>query len=511
MDRRALELDELLDHAATRGDRLALIDGSTGVEWSYLQATQASALIAERLEALGVGPGDRLLVRSFTCLPAVLCCWAAWRLGAVPVPVDPSWPPYLLDPVLALVAPRLALHAGGAARAPDCRSMLLADEEGRPSAPFLEWLRPRTLAAGGARRMPDAAPGAILFTSGSTGVPKGVVLSRGALARSARLVADTFGWRERDRFLNLGDLHAMSGLRNTCLAPAACGAAAILTPPAARAHAFGVQDCLQRHRATGLGAGPALVGAVLKLRDRLSPEAWRAPLLCTGGNLAAAAARDFQAWAGHAPINYYGLTETTGICIAHTPESAQAADGSLGWPVGARCLILDGAGRELPPGEAGELTVTGPNLMLGYLGCPELTAEAMRGGAFHTGDQARTRPDGRLELVGRIHNAIKTPHTDLLFPEEVEAALGGHPGLWDAAAVGVPSPAGGDHMVAFLVALGTVEQPHRFTGEIHQYLRDRLGPRRLPNRYRIVASIPRLAGGKIDRQALLCEATHDED
>jgi len=500
------DIGGLLETAGrVHGDDPALVDAAAGGIWSYQRALHAVERIAGRFAQLGVGQGDRVLLRCGSCVPAVLSCWAAWHLGAVVVPVDPGWPPYLLDPVLALVAPRLLLHD----QADDRRGFQLADADGRPSAGFLDWLEAEP-GQGGA--VPEAAPGAILFTSGSSGQPKGVVLSRGALARSARLVADTFGWRADDLVLNLGELHAMSGLRNTCLAPAACGGAALLTAPAGRAHPFTLQDTLERHRPTVLGAGPALVRMALRLSGRLRGEAWRIPrmVLCTGGFLAPADAGAFRDWNGRPVINYYGLTETAGICISHTPESAGTGADTLGWPVGASCLILDGAGRECPAGEAGELVVAGPNLMLGYLDQPGLTAEAMRGGVFHTGDRARALADGQIQLIGRIGSAIKTVHTDLLFPEEIEGALAGHPGLADAAAVGLPDIGSGERLVAFLVTRQHEAHPDRFTGAIHQYLRERLGPRRLPSAYRYLGRIPRLSGGKIDRRALQLEATRDE-
>jgi len=489
--------------------RAALVDTATGRTWTCRQAMGAASRLAAGFAAQGAGPGDRILIRSHTCLPAVLSCWAAWRLGAVPVPVDPTWPPYLVDPVLAQVAPRLILQQDGAA--PAGPALILADAEGRPSPWIGHWLD----RAGTAPERPAAAdedPGAILFTSGSTGLPKGVVLSRGALARSARLVVDTFGWDKADRFLNLGELHAMSGLRNTCLAAAAAGAAAVLVPPARRDHPFRVLESIREHRATILGAGPALVRMSLRLRERIQPGAWD-PLrqvLCTGGVLAAEDAAAFQAWTGLPVINYYGLTETAGICLAHTPESARVWDGTLGRPVGAACRILDDQGRECPPGQEGELVISGPNLMLGYLGRPDLTAEVLREGAFRTGDRAVMLDGGQVQLVGRLRHAIKTAHTDLLFPEEVEGALAGHAGLLDAAAVGVARPGEGERMMAFLVARDPAADAPSLLAEVHEYLRERLGPLRLPSGYRLLERIPRLAGGKIDRMALQREAAHGD-
>lgn len=492
------------------GERLALVDGAGGPPWSYARAGAGAARIAAGLAGMGVGPGDRVVILTPACVPAVLACWGAWLLHAVPVPVDPGWPPYLLEPVLAQCAPRLVLHPEGPPPAPDLPALPLADAGGRPSAPVRAWLeRPGPAPAAGPAD--GSAPGAILFTSGSTGQPKGVVLARGALDRSARLAAETFAWHASDRLLNLAELHAMSGLRNTCLAAAAAGAAVVLAPPARRDHVLRLQACIQEHRATLLGAGPSLVRMALRLRDRLPADAWTPvrQIICTGGALAPEDARAFSQWTGVPVVDYYGLTETTGLCLAHTPATALECDGTLGWPRGAVCRVLDGAGRDCPPGVDGELVVAGPNLMLGYLGRPDLTAEVMGPDGFRTGDRARMLADGRVQLVGRIRHAIKTASTDLLFPEEVEGALAGHPDLLDAAAAGVAGADGAERMVAFLVPRAPVPDPARFLAEIHQYLGARLGRSRLPGSYRLAERIPRLASGKIDRQTLSLEARHE--
>lgn len=493
---------------ATWAGRPALVDEASGETLDYADAARAVERIARRLRALGVGPGDRLLVRSRASLPSVLSCWAAWWIGAVPAPVDPSWPAWLVAPLLGPLAPRLELRDEGLSPASEgVPSYVLSDGRGCPAEAFLEWVdgsgEPGD-GAGAPGPFDGAAPGAILFTSGSTGDPKGVVLSRGALARSAALVVATFGLDARDRFLNLGDLHAMSGLRNTCLSPAACGAAALVASPATKEEPFLVERCLRSLDATALGTGPATLRLLAGLGGRLDRGAWSrlGTVITTGARLSQADARAFLALAGRPAIDYYGLTETAGLCISHTRESAGAFDGTLGWPVGAACEILDDSGRPLPPGEDGELVIAGENLMLGYLGRPDLTAAVLREGRFHTGDQARRHADGRIELVGRRRSFVKTSRTDLLFPEEVERALEGHPLIADAAAACVRRPEGGERLVLFFVPRRTAGDGPPLERELHGFLRERLGPHRLPHGYRCAESIPRLGSGKIDRRAL---------
>ena len=493
--------------------RLACLDVITGERLTCGEVAEWVPRIASGLESLGVGPGDQVLLTAPTSIPALLSCWALWRLGAVPMPLDPTWPNYLLDAVLSRVTPRLVLASAGQALGAHLPTFVIADSAGAASAAVRQWRQTRPahpFRAGFAD--PDQRPGVVLFTSGSTGLPKGVMLSQGALLRSAQLVAQTFQWRPGDRFLNLAELHSMSGLRNTCLAAAACGAAVLLAPAAELPDPFRLARVMAETRPTVLGSGPLAIGTALRFRDRLEPDGWTGlrQAICTGGPLPTEDARAFQEWTGAPVINYYGLTETTGICIAHTPESARACDGTLGWPVGATCRVL--ADPECPeaPGGAGELVVAGPNLMLGYLGQPELTAEVLRGGWFHTGDWARIHADGRIELVGRIRNCIKTGHTDLLFPEEIETALAGHPDLQDAAAVRVASGPGAEHFLVLLVPRAGWTDGRDLVLELHGFLKERLGPKRLPGGYRVVQGVPRLENGKIDRTALLEYATHGE-
>jgi acyl-coenzyme A synthetase/AMP-(fatty) acid ligase len=498
----------LAEAFVTWADRPALVDEASGETLRYADAARAVERIAARLTELGVGAGDRLLIRSATSLPAVLSCWAAWRIGAVPAPTDPSWPPWLVAPLLGALAPRLELRDEGLIPASgNVPSFVVADRQGFPAEAFLEWVeRSEGPGDGGGAPGPfdGSAPGAILFTSGSTGEPKGVVLSRGALAHSAALVVSTFRLGASDRFLNLGGLHAMSGLRNTCLSPAACGAAALVISPAAREEPFLVERSLRALGATALGTGPATLRLLVGIGDRLDPSAWRrlGTVITTGARLSPADARAFLALAGRPAIDYYGLTETTGLCISHTPESAGAFDGTLGWPVGAACEILDDSGRPVPHGEDGELAIAGENLMLGYLGRPDLTATVLREGRFHTGDQARRHADGRIELVGRRRSFVKTSRTDLLFPEEVERALEGHPRVADAAAACIRRSEGAERLVLFFVPRGAAGDGPPLERELHGFLRERLGPHRLPHGYRCVERIPRLGSGKVDRRTL---------
>jgi fatty-acyl-CoA synthase len=136
--------------------------------------------------------------------------------------------------------------------------------------------------------------------------------------------------------------------------------------------------------------------------------------------------------------------------------------------------------------------------MLGYLGRPDLTAEVMTEGCFRTGDQARMLLDGRVQLLGRIRSCIKTASGDLLFPEEIEAALAGCPDLEDAAAVCLSD----ERLILCLVPSAGLVDPLGLPARVHGYLLARLGVRRVPGAYHVIPRIPRLAGGKIDRRHL---------
>ena len=476
---------------------LAPADGSA---FCYDDADTVVRMMAAFLRDAGVGPGERVVIEALLRPEVPLLIWAAIVIGAVAVPVSPTLADASLADLLARIDPAVTALAEG--RQVPGTTLVLADE-GDGDIPAL------AEAVGSFAPIDDLAevgaddPAAILFTSGSSGVPKGVVLSHGGLFRSSATLDFALGADERDRYLGTGPFHTMSGLRNACMAPVHAGAALIVPPSAEPLELVRTAADLG---ATLLTTAPSFVTWCLRAGERARTY-WRTTrpraVLCTGAPLAPDTARRFrEQW--HVPVHdYYGLTETTGVCTFAGLDLAAPEQHGIGRPLDAVVHILDEAGQPLPPGETGELVVHTDNALLGYLDDPEATAKRVRRGWVVTGDRALRRPDGSVFLAGRRDRLIIDRHGENLHPEEVEAVLTGIAGVLQARVAAFADRHDDTRLGALVVAEGEGGD----TEALRSGVRQELGARHVPDRVVWVSEIPRGPAGKPDdrRVRLLLE------
>jgi len=463
--------------------------GAVTLDSATLRTRIAAA--AQQLRAAGVSIGDRVVFRGEQGAGAFISFWAAITVGAVWVPVDPSWPTYLLQRALTRVAPRLAL--------------VEADEESvlTPLLPVL-MLAETATAEGGLEiaELDDSAPAACLFTSGSTGDPKAVVLSRAALYDSAHRLIPAFDWRAGERLLNLPDPQTMSGLRNALIAAPLAGMQLYCSPQSGRANVFSLVEEITAARPGRIVAAPLLLRHLNLLGDRVDNTVWASvrAIYCTGTDLNRNEVQALYRRAGVPVINYYGLTETVGLCLSQRLADWAPEDATLGYPVGCEVRLVDEHGVTVRDGMAGDLQVLLRHPMSAYFGDPEATAERFDGAWLRTGDIAQRDASGRIVLVGRRSTFLKTATTEKVQPQQIEVVLEQHPAVAEAAVCGQFEPAtGADRICALLVAAEGGDVPDQV---LAQFVAAHLGSGRVPVRYRWVDSIPRNALGKILRTQL---------
>jgi acyl-coenzyme A synthetase/AMP-(fatty) acid ligase len=317
-------------------------------------------------------------------------------------------------------------------------------------------------------------------------------------------MARSYRWQVGDLLWSLGDFHTMSGLRNPCIATLHAGAAFLVAPPETRGNALVVAEELQRHGVTILATVPALLRQFLRLATRLGnqPLVGVRQVFCTGSILTPEVEAAFRKRFMVPVYNYYGLTETAGLCLGIIPGN-RAEAGAIGWPIGSEILIVDDDGSPAPDGEAGELLVRSNNLMSGYFrGRQPHDVSSLRDGWYVTGDLARRNPDGSITLLGRISDAIKDVRGELLHPAEIERALERHPLVAEAGVCGIAGPDGEERLAACIVPAVKVTAEESFLSEVRQNLFEILGPTRLPARFQLVAELPRGTGGKLLRGQL---------
>lgn len=461
------------------------------------------------LQAMGVKPGDRIVMLCAQHPEAVLLSWASWRIGAVVVPLrkELADAPALLAPLLERIAPALLLldrPRHGAAALAACPVVLLDElQDDAPALPqdcslpelsaLLEaWLDLPEPHGMPARAVHPDDPAAILFTSGSTGMPKGVVHSQRSLLQSGQLAATEFAWHDQDILLSLGDCHTMSGLRNPMVAALFAGATVYLADGRVRVNVGKTLQAIQRHGVTVLSTGPAWLSMLHLLPPHLTlhPASLR-QILSTGAPLQsplyAALAERMQLDI----IDYYGLTETGGLCMVfvHAPGASQAS----GKPVGAIVQICDAAGLPLGPRQAGELRVHSNQLMTSYWGDPAQTATVAHDGWLYTGDIASHDGLGNITLLGRHDDRLKNEYGEIVHPAPLERLMCGHPQVREAAVTAGPLG---------LVGLLVVDDGFDLNAFV-AFCRQQSAAGSLPRELRVQAALPYTAAGKLDRQALM--------
>ncbi|MDO9524608.1 MAG: AMP-binding protein [Gemmobacter sp.] len=481
--------DPAAQRAALTPEAVAFTDHGTAMTWTYAQVDHEAQRLAAHLTSMGLTAGDRLAALSLNRAEFFVALFAARKAGLILCPLNWRAPVAELAPIVARAGCRAIIH--------DAAHATMADAFGLPCIPMLET---------GGYGLPDAvfaaipveedAPWLLLFTSGTTGAPKAVIQTpRMALACATNL-AQAMGLTAADSTVNYLPLFHTAGINLFALPMFLWGGHCHILPR------FD-PDRLLSFIAEGLVTqffGVPTIYQAFRAHPRIEGIDFRhlRGLACGGAALPADLIR-FFADRGAVIRNGFGMTETgpTGFLI--DADAALTRIGSVGKPqmmTEARLAgVPDGA-----PG-TGELELRGATITPGYFGDPDATRAALTpDGWLRSGDIAERDADGYYRIVDRIKDMYISGGENV-YPAEVERVLNGHPGVAEAAVVGIPDPRWGETGCAFII-------PH--PGEtpdaaaLQSWCRDHLAAFKVPSRFRLVADFPRTAAGKV-RKPLLRE------
>ena len=462
--------------------------------------------LAAGLAELGVEAGDRVAVMLPNLPEVSISYFATWRIGAAVTPIIFLLPPPEIHRILAdsgakvaITSPEFLPNLKLAAEGVETlrHVVCVGGGEGTVSIADLE----RGGEAGIVERAEDDLA-ALLYTGGTTGASKGVMLSQRNLEWTARAALRASEYEPGTVGLLMLPLSHGFGLHVSILSTLERGSGVLLRwfDPAA------ALDAIEQHRVQRFAAVPTMLQMLLAFP--LEERDLSSLTFITSG-ASALPGEVLRAWESRVPnckiLQGYGLTETSPTVAVQPPSSVADGSrkiGSVG-PVieGVQVRIVDDDGNEVAPGEVGEVTVKGPNVMLGYWRNEEATREAIRDGWFHTGDVGKVDEDGHLWIVERKKDLIIRGGFNV-FPNDVEDTLLGHPEVAEAAVVGRPSELWGEEPVAFVVL-----QPGASVTEddLLAFAELNLAKYKRPVEVRLVSSIPKTPVGKIDRKLLRAE------
>ncbi|HUA37603.1 MAG TPA: long-chain fatty acid--CoA ligase [Candidatus Sulfopaludibacter sp.] len=478
--------------AEKRPEKIAIYWGDQ--EFSYASVLgRIQAIAAELTGRFGVKPGDRVAIWVKNCPEFVLAVFGILSAGAVVVPVNNFLKPAEVSHILSdagadllITDAELASHFDTlkAARPP---LQLLRVES------FVD-LRPPTsgLRTGAERTEPDLA--ALLYTSGTTGHPKGAMLTHSNFLHNVASCVEALKVTGDERVIvALPQFHSFMFTVGTLL-PMVGGAGILLLKTL---HPFkAVLEDIARHRGTILPAVPSFYRALLAV-----PEFGKLPLrLCISGG-APLPVEVFNEFTKKFPFPLregYGPTESSPVATVN-PIYGVNKPGSIGKPIpNVELSIRDDDGRELPAGATGEICIRGGNVMLGYWNQPEETAKVLRDGWLYTGDVGYCDADGYYFITDRKKDMLLVNGINV-YPREIEEIMYQFPGVKEVAVVGMPDPRRGEQPVAFVVP---VEEQTVDDRALLQFLRGKLADYKVPKKVVFMPVLPRNTTGKILKTAL---------
>jgi long-chain acyl-CoA synthetase len=479
----------LSDAAAGNPEQVAVKLDDFTLNYGLLE--QAAMRVAAMLAQRGIEPGDRVALMLPNVPHFVVAYYGILRAGAVVVPLNVLSKQrevdyYLRDSgaKLLVVWDDFAGEAAPAAAAAGCECISVVPGE------FEQTLFQTEPRAEMVERGPtDTA--VLLYTSGTTGTPKGAELTHENLLRNCRASRGLF-----DLGLGtvvLGALPLFHSFGQTCAMNTCVVAAGMLTL-LPRFDPVKALEIIERDRVAVFEGVPSMYGAILNVADHERYDTSTLRCCASGGAaLPVELMRGFEQAFSCQILEGYGLSETAPVASFNHPDR-ERKPGSIGTPIaGVEMKLVDDADAEVPAGEVGEIVIRGHNVMKGYWNRPEATTEAMRGGWFHSGDLARVDADGYFFIVDRKKDMIIRNGFNV-YPREIEELLYEHPAVREAAVVGLPHDEYGEEIGA-AVALkdGAATTPE----ELREFVKERVAAFKYPRKVWIVDELPKGPTGKI--------------
>ena len=470
----------------------------------FAELARSCRRIGAQLRMHGLGPGDTVSVVMPNGLQTLRVLLGVMHAGLI------------VNPVNLLSQPEQMRHVLGHS---DCKLVCVAPEwEQRVRAMVAELDRAVTVivADPDGQRLPgepDVPPNApaletradaialLMYTSGTTGVPKGVMLSHANLAANALAISTEHGLTASDRVLAVLPLYHINAFAVTMLAPLAHGGSLAMPPKFSAARFW---DQAARAHCTWLNVVPTMVSYLLEANTASAPTPAQAAAIrfCRSASAALPPEhhRAFEQRFGIGIIETMGLTETVAPSFSNPLDAGRRKLGSVGRASGCEARVIDASLQPVAAGVTGELAIRGPNVMRGYYKDDAATRDAFTpDGWLRTGDLGHVDTDGFFFVTGRSKELIIKGGENIA-PREIDEVLLQHPGVLEAAAVGIPDRHYGQDIMACIVARADVPCSEE---SLRRFCAERLGPYKTPKLFRFVNELPRGPSGKVQRLKLI--------
>ncbi len=483
-----MNVAQLLEQSARdHADRPALIAGDR--RWTYRRLDDEASTLAAGFAALGLATGERIGLHLPNSPEFALAYYAAQKIGLVPLSLNVTYKAEEIEYIIADAAASAVVTAGpvasnlpGRDRMPSVRHVIDAKD--------LASLRGKPVRA---RALDRETTAAILYTSATTGRPKGVMLSHANIVSNAYATVHHLRMTHDDRGLCAVPMFHCFGQNFVMNSLVTAGGLLVV-------HERFVPDqfleAVRIHRITLFYGVPTMYILFLSRAETLDFASIRL-FFSAAATLPTDVERRWRERYGRPVVQGYGLTECSPFAAWN--HDVHVRPGSVGTPIeNVEMKVVDPDGRELPDGELGEILISGPNVMKGYFGNPQATVEAIRDGWLHSGDIGYRDADGYYFLVDRVKDMINVSGFKV-FPREVEEVLYRHEAVKEAAVVGMPDPVRGEAVKAFVV----LQEGKTATPEaLRKVCSDAIASYKVPESIQFITALPKSPTGKILKKEL---------
>ncbi|MEY2194699.1 long-chain-fatty-acid--CoA ligase [Neobacillus sp. BF23-41] len=471
---------------------------------TYAELDKVVDCVAAGLAAQGIRKGDKVALLLGNCPEFVIAFYGILRAGAVVVPINPTYTSGEISYILSNSHARAVItHSSLDSTISPLREQLehltmVIYTDSIKSEWTWESLLQKTNDIFVSPCIDEDDLAVILYTSGTTGKPKGAMLSHRNLASNVESLSRLTEFTEEDRLITVLPMFHVFSMTVCINMPIACGGTIVIVPKFSPAE---VVNTIRREKATLFAGVPTMFNFMLQLPEQTAADFSSIRACFSGGaSIPVELLHKFEEKYNVRIIEGYGLSETAPV-TAFNPLRGTRKPGSVGIDIpDVKNKVVDPDGIEVPRGEVGELIVKGPNVMMGYLGMPEATFSALKDGWFYTGDLARMDEEGYIYIVDRKKDMILVGGYNV-YPREVEEVLYQHPAIVEAAVIGITDNEYGEIVKAFVV---TNNESITIDNILH-FCQDKLAKYKLPKQVEFMKELPKNSTGKILRRALRVE------
>lgn len=468
---------------------------------TYKELNQQVDQLAAGLSAQGIGKGDGVALLLGNSPEFLITYYGILRLGAFVVPMNPLYTQgeinYILDDSQAKaviahisVEPKLS---GIKEQLENLKLVIYTDAEDQ------EWTWEHLMETSNnvclSPFIDQEDLAVILYTSGTTGKPKGAMLSHRNLASNADAISKLIELHDKDCVVAALPMFHVFCMTICLNGPIACGATVLIFP---KFSPLDVVSTIREKKATVFAGVPTMYNFIFQIPESTAEDFLSIRLCISGGaSIPVELLQKFENKYNVSILEGYGLSETAPL-VAINPLKGTRKPGSIGLSIpGTKSKVVNEDGKELPRGEVGELVVQGPNVMKGYSGMPEATSAALIGGWLYTGDLATMDEEGYIYIVDRKKDMIIVGGYNV-YPREVEEILYQHPAVVEAAVIGIPDGEYGENVKAYVV----IKDEQITMNDIIQFCQDKLVKYKLPRQVEFFKELPKNSTGKILRREL---------